>query len=117
MSEFAERLKAINREVIRREENPDIEEWKRKQKQRIIDHIKDDVIEHFEWAASIGQLEEGFWSKREFTYWSEDISNIPNAEALTREFAEEIFKPYGIICEQVLLKRGGSKISITCRIE
>lgn len=29
MSKFAERLKLINREVVKRKENPDIEEWKK----------------------------------------------------------------------------------------
>ena len=29
MSKFAERLKAINRQVIEREKNPNIEEWKK----------------------------------------------------------------------------------------
>lgn len=75
------------------------------------------MIEHFKWAASLGELEEGFFSQKEFTCWSEESSNIPNAEALTRELAEEIFIPYGIKCEEVLLKRGGKEISITCRIE
>ncbi|MBQ2917313.1 MAG: hypothetical protein IJE59_03985 [Clostridia bacterium] len=111
MSEFAERLKAINRQVIEREKNPNIEEWKKEQKEHII-YMKDEILDDFEWAASIGNLKE-----QEFSFWGEESSNIPNAEAITRELAEEVLKPYGIKVEQVLLKHGGDEISITCRIE
>lgn len=113
---FADRMKAKNNQVVEQRLNPDIEEWKERQKQIIIG-MKDEVLEHFEWAASIGQLTEGFWSIEEFTCWGEESSNIPNAEAITNELVKEVLKPYGIKVEQVLLKRGGDEISVTCRIE
>lgn len=111
MTQFAQRLKAINEDVVKRKLNPDIEEWKKRQKENIID-MKDEILEDFEWAASIGNLKE-----QEFTFWGEESSNIPNAESITKELAEEVLKPYGIKVEQCLLKHGGSKINITCRIE
>ncbi len=95
MSNFAERMKKINNEVTYRNSNPNIKDWKEKQKEVIL-FEKDDILQHFEWVASFGGLNNDFWNPHKFEFWSEEYDNIPDAKKLTKELVEEIFKPYGI---------------------
>lgn len=117
MSNFAERMKQINDKVTYRKLNPNIEDWKQRQKQNIISE-KDNVLNHFKWVSGFGGLNDSFWNPHRFEFWGEKSDNIPNAEELTKKLAEEIFMPYGIKVENlVLLTEYKIKISVTLKIE
>lgn len=101
---FAEQLKSINRTALERKANPDIDRWKKDQREQIVYMFKKDALSTFEHVANCGLLvgyvyKEGRWGKQ--------IENIPNAEVLTRQIVEEIFEPYGITVVLVEVKENG----------
>ena len=115
---FATRIKQINSKSVKRIQNPNIEEWKKRQKEIINDLIREEALKHFEWAARIGELHSDSWiGNPEFSCWGEDPKNIPHAEKLTRELAEEICKPYEITVTRVYLTMDDARINIELKIE
>lgn len=112
---FASRMKSVNEEIAYRKLNPNIEEWKRQQKENVLE-LKDEAISHFNWVANIGQLNNRTWNPQVFKCWSEDVSNVSNAEAITKEIVREVFEPYGIKVEEVLLTRQEREITVTLKI-
>ena len=113
---YAEKLKQINARKVQEYENPNIENWKKKQKQHLID-LKKEAIEHFEWLSSFGGLfNSPVLNPYEIDCWGEEIANIPNAEELTKDILEKLLQPYGIKVKRVLIGRG-SEIKALVAIE
>lgn len=100
---FADRLKGINRTAIYRKINPDIEQWKKHQRQYFTT-LKESVLRHFEYYANRGELK---FCEYKNSFWYEKTKYIPNAEMLTREILEEIFEPYGIAVDWVEVTQDG----------
>lgn len=101
---FAEQLKSINRTALERKANPDIDRWKKDQRERIVYMFQKDALSTFKCRANCGELVGYVYKKRD---WGEKIENIPNAEVLTRQIVEEIFEPYGITVVLVEVKENG----------
>lgn len=105
---YAEELKQINARKVQEYENPNIENWKKKQKQHLIE-LKSKIVKHFEWVASFGGLFDGSpHNPYKISCWGEETSNIPNAEELTKDILEKLLQPYGIKVKRVLIERGSS---------
>ena len=111
---FAEEMKQANQRAIWRKANPDIEAWKKRQKEYIISQFLEDALKHFKWAADCGELAGRPYKNRRGG--DPHTQDIPDAEKLTKQMVEDVFKPYGITVVSVELDRG-SMISIELKIE
>ena len=109
MDEFLEGLRKTNEQAVRKRLNPDIEEWKKGQKDTIKFRLKS-LPDELKWMARCGFL----YATRSYGFWGLETYNVPNAVEETRKLIQEFCDPYNVEVVDLEIKRE-AYINVTLR--